>query len=136
MDPIDGVLVTWGNNLNTMTVEITAPEDSLYAGDVFEVEFQLDKGYPQSAPRIIMKTPIVHPNITSQGAICVSSIRKGYDQSITLRLILDEIIYALRHPNPDDELNYKVAQLMKTNMAQFEEEVRMRVEKNKMERGD
>jgi ubiquitin-protein ligase len=134
-DPIPGVLITWPNNsLEKLVAEITAPETSLYHGDTLTVELTMLK-YPDGPPRAVMKTPIFHPNIDANGAICVAALRSQFGKTVGLQDILREIVHAIEHPNPDDELNVNAAYLMKTNPEEFEERVRDQVLKNCAERG-
>jgi ubiquitin-conjugating enzyme E2 D/E len=133
--PIDGVLVTWpGNSLDNLVVEITAPEDSIYHDDVFTVEITTNS-YPEKPPRCVMKTPIFHPNIDTNGAICVAAIRAQYRPSVTLWAVIDEIVNALKHPNMNDELNIEAANLMKWDEEAFVERARAQVIRNCAERG-
>jgi ubiquitin-conjugating enzyme E2 D/E len=133
--PIPGVLVTWpGGSLEKLVAEITAPEDSVYHDDVFRVDITM-LDYPDKAPRVEMMTPIFHPNIDSQGAVCIAALRSQWSKGRNLRDILLEIVHALSHPNPDDELNRHAAHLMKTNPGEFEDRARDQVMKNCAARG-
>jgi ubiquitin-conjugating enzyme E2 D/E len=135
-NPIDSVIITYPNNsLDVLLVEITAPEDSVYAGDIFKVQITLEQGYPRGPPRCAMKTPIVHPNIDTNGAICIAALRSQWKPQVKLHEIISEIIDALKHPNPNDELNVRVAQLMKSDPEKFEAEAKEQVMTNRMERG-
>ncbi|KAK8888397.1 hypothetical protein M9Y10_039467 [Tritrichomonas musculus] len=135
LDPIPDVNVTWPeNSINEMNVEITAPEDSIYHDDIFEVHFSFDNGYPFHAPRVTMKTPIFHPNIDNHGAICVVSLRRSFNGTVNIRQIIEEIILALRQPNPNDQLNIAAATMMKSDPQKFEATVREQVTKNCLQR--
>ena len=133
LNPIQGTNVKW-TEIRKVEVEITAPEDSLYHDDIFTVEITFSNGYPQNPPRVVMKTPIFHPNIDSNGAVCVACLRNSYNQTVSVRQIVNEIIHALSHPNPDDELNISAANAMKTDYQRFEETVREIVNNNCSER--
>jgi ubiquitin-conjugating enzyme E2 D/E len=134
-EPIPDVLVTWPNSsLDKLVAEITAPANSVYAGDVFTVEITI-LNYPDAPPRAVMLTPIFHPNIDTQGAICIASLRSQFWKFVHLREILLEIVSALEAPNPDDELHVQAAGLMRTNFPEFEAIARDQVMKNCAARG-
>ena len=135
-DPVEGVLVSWpADSLYQLTAEITAPEDCLYHDDIFTVTISLNNGYPKLPPRAVMVTPIFHPNIDGNGAICIACLRTSWNQTVTIRQMIEEIIDALRHPNPEDELSVEAANMMKNDPKKFEETVRKQVTKNMMARG-
>jgi ubiquitin-protein ligase len=134
-NPIDGVIITWPNNsLDKLVAEITAPDDSIYRGDIFTVEFTLT-GYPRSSPRVQMKTPIVHPNIDAHGAVCVAALRTQWASTVKLHAIILEIIHALQHPNPYDELNIANGLLMRSDPDAFVRAAEEQVAANRIERG-
>ena len=134
-DPIPNVNITWPeNSINEMVAEITAPEDSIYRDDIFVVNFSFDNGYPFQAPRVTMKTPIFHPNIDKNGAICVVSLRKSFNGTVKIKQIIEEIIIALKSPNPNDQLNIAASTMMKSDPLKFEKTVREQVTKNCLQR--
>ena len=111
------------------------PEEVRYEGDVFTVTITLGDKYPRVPPRAVMNTPIFHPNICSNGAICVACLRRSWNQTVTIHQLLEEIVHALRHPNPDDELSLEAANMMKSDPKKFELVVREQVAKNRAQRG-
>mgnify|MGYP001033044928 CR=1 FL=1 len=134
-DPIPGVNILWPNNsINEMVAEITAPEDSIYHDDIFTVKFSFDANYPRSPPRVVMLTPIFHPNIDSKGSVCLISLRKSFYGQVTIKQIISEIIIALKKPNPEDQLNVVASTMMKSDPQKFEYTVRQQVTKNCAER--
>lgn len=135
LEPIPDVNITWPeNSINEMVAEITAPEDSIYHDDIFEVRFSFDNGYPFQPPRVVMKTPIFHPNIDKNGAVCVISLRRSFNGTVKIKQIIEEIIIALKQPNPNDQLNIAAATMMKSDPQKFEKTVREQVTKNCIQR--
>ena len=82
-----------------------------------------------------MVTPIFHPNIDGTGAICIACLRSSWNQTVTIKQMIEEIIDALRHPNPEDELSLEAANMMKNDPKKFEETIREQVTKNMTARG-
>lgn len=135
--PIDGVTISWpDNNIRQWLVKIDGPAGSLYENDVFDVQIIFGPDYPQDRPRLIMTTPIVHPNVDTNGAICIDVLRSQYNKAVTARQIIEGIINALEHPNEKGRLNVQVGDLMVRDMAAFEEKARKQVGINVMKRSN
>ncbi|EAY08599.1 Ubiquitin-conjugating enzyme family protein [Trichomonas vaginalis G3] len=117
-----------------MRFTLKGPEDSMYKEDIFVVEIEFQPEYPQSAPRTTMLTKIFHPNIDTDGTICINAIRGGYFPGQSLVQIIEEVKMALKDPNPDDYLNREAAQLMKSDIEQFKLVVSRQIQKNIEER--
>jgi ubiquitin-conjugating enzyme E2 D/E len=131
LNPIPGVNISWPDNLITHWVlDIDGPADSYYAGDVFTIDVRFDPPYPRDAPRLVMMTPIVHPNISNEGGVCINILRADYSQDKTIRQIIEGIIYALQHPNAAEKLNVAVGNLMEQSEALFEQAAKKQVSAN------
>jgi ubiquitin-protein ligase len=57
------------------------PPDSLYEFGVFKGEINFTKNYPIEAPEVKFTTPILHPNLYSDGRVCISILHEGVDQT-------------------------------------------------------
>ena len=61
-------------------------------------------------------TPIYHPNIDDQGAICLSLLKDGeWKPSTRMLSILEGVIGLLVTPNPDDPLVASIAETYQNN---------------------
>ena len=137
MKPIDGVTISWpDNNVRKWLVQIYGPTGSLYENDIFDVQIIFGPDYPEKPPRLIMNTPIVHPNVDTNGAVCIDVLRSQYNKVVTVRQIIEGIINALEHPNEKGRLNAQVGDLMVRDMAAFEEKARKQVAINVMKRAE
>ncbi|OHT05407.1 Ubiquitin-conjugating enzyme E2 13 [Tritrichomonas foetus] len=133
--PIDGVNISWpNNNIREWLVQIEGPAGSLYENDIFDIYFTFKDDYPKHAPKVQMKTPIVHPNVDINGAVCVDVLRVQYNNTVDVRKIIEGIINALEHPNEKGRLNAQVGDLMLRDMAAFEAKARKQVATNIMNR--
>lgn len=135
--PIKGVTLSWPeNNLKKWLVQIEGPEGSLYENDVFDVQIIFGPDYPNKPPRLMMSTPIVHPNVDQSGAVCIDVLRSQFNQTVTVRQIIEGIINALEHPNEKGRLNAQVGDLMVRDIAAFQEKARKQVALNVMKRAE
>lgn len=65
-------------------------------------------------------TKIWHPNISSQtGAICLDILKNEWTPALTIRTALISLQALLSCPEPDDPQDAEVANMYKTDMAEF-----------------
>jgi len=90
---------------------ITGPEATPYEDGVFALSVHLPPGYPYSRPRITFQTPILHPNISREGAISLNILSVDWVPMLTIEQVLVSIRDFLGLPNPNDPFNLEIAQI-------------------------
>ena len=60
------------------------PPDSPFQGGVFFLNIQFPTDYPFKPPKFAFKTQIYHPNINSQGSICLDILRSQWSPALTV----------------------------------------------------
>ena len=79
--------------------------------------------YPFTPPKFKFVTPIYHPNIDDQGAICLSILKDGeWKPSTRVVSILEGILGLLVTPNPDDPLVASIAETYTSNRLELPSE--------------
>jgi len=68
--------------------------------------------FPASPPKAIMKTKILHPNISATGEICVSTLKKDWNPTYGIEHILLVIKCLFISPNPDSALDAVAGRLL------------------------
>ena len=114
--------------------------DSPFQGGLFFLAIHFPTDYPFKPPKVNFTTRIYHPNINSNGSICLDILRDEWSPSLTIskgnlpcerkntpRLIITvllSICSMLTDPNPDDPLVPEIAHVYKTNRSKYEETAR------------
>jgi ubiquitin-conjugating enzyme E2 D/E len=107
-------------NLFKWTASIIGPGGSPYAGGVFFLSIQFPTDYPFKPPKIQFITRIYHPNINSNGNICLDILRDQWSPALTISKVLLSISSLLTGPNPDDPLVPEIARVFKENRSRYE----------------
>jgi ubiquitin-conjugating enzyme E2 D/E len=115
--PLDDDIMKW-------RATITGPDGSPYSGGVFFLDIDFPVDYPFKPPHVKFITPILHPNINSNGGICLDILKNNWSPALTASKLLLSISSLLNEPNPDDPLVPDLAHLYKTNRAEYTSRVR------------
>jgi len=110
--------------------------DSPFQGGVFFLAIHFPTDYPFKPPKVNFTTRIYHPNINSNGSICLDILRDQWSPALTISKgvgilrnqhsvvliisVLLSICSMLTDPNPDDPLVPEIAHVYKTDRARYE----------------
>ncbi|CAG7882307.1 unnamed protein product [Brassica rapa] len=111
---------------------IMGPPDSPYAGGVFLVSIHFPPDYPFKPPKVSFKTRVYHPNINSNGSICLDILKEQWSPALTISKVLLSICSLLTDPNPDDPLVPEIAHMYKTDKSKYESTARSWTQKNRL----
>ena len=98
---------------------IIGPENSPYEKGIFNLKIMFPKDYPFKPPKILFITKIYHPNINSNGSICLDILKNEWSPALTISKVLLSICSLLNDPNPDDPLEPTIATIYKTDINTF-----------------
>lgn len=107
------------NDLFNWEATIIGPTETPYEGGIFKLKILFPADYPFKPPKITFETPIYHPNINSNGGICLDILKDQWSPALNITKVLLSICSLLDEPNPDDPLVPDIAQLFKSNKAEF-----------------
>lgn len=119
-EPLEGFLVSLmtEDNLFVWDVSIFGPPDSLYQGGCFKARMRFPGDYPYSPPTVRFVTSIWHPNVYTNGDLCISILHPPQDDprsgelpcerwnpTQNVRTILLSVISLLNEPNTSSPAN-------------------------------
>jgi len=100
------------------------PPDSPYQGGVFFLNIHFPTDYPFKPPKVTFTTRIYHPNINSNGSICLDILKDQWSPALTISKVLLSISSLLTDANPDDPLVPEIANIYKTDRSKYEANVK------------
>jgi ubiquitin-conjugating enzyme E2 M len=81
--------------------------------------FSVTADYPHKPPKVVCKTQIYHPNINTEGAVCLNILRDEWRPVMDINQVIYGLCFLFYEPNPDDPLNREAAALFRSNKTQF-----------------
>jgi len=100
------------------------PPDSPYAQGVFMVKIHFPPDYPFKPPKVNFQTKVYHPNVNSNGSICLDILKEQWSPALTISKVLLSICSLLTDPNPDDPLVPEIAHIYKNDKKRYDETAR------------
>ena len=70
--------------VNVVQATIMGPGDSPYSGGVFFVMIHFPPDYPFKPPKVQFQTKVYHPNVNSQGSICLDILKEQWSPALTI----------------------------------------------------
>ncbi|MEN2495982.1 MAG: Ubiquitin-conjugating enzyme E2 D4 [Marteilia pararefringens] len=108
-----------GDDMREWQATIIGPKGSDYEDGLFKLKIELPPEYPFKPPRVYFVTRVYHPNINSNGSICLDVLHKQWSPAFTLTKMCLMISALLCDPNPDDPLVPEIAMQYKSNRSEF-----------------
>jgi len=113
-----------GEDIYKWDATIMGPTDTPYFGGVFKMEIHFPSDYPFKPPKVQFLTKIYHPNISSNGAICLDILKEQWSPALTVSKVLLSICSLLSDPNPKDPLVPAIAEEYNKDRESYNENAR------------
>ena len=140
-DPSPGITV-WQLDVNNpleLHAHMIGPEETPFSSGLFLLTLSIPPRYPFEPPRARFVTPIYHPNIDSDGRICLDTLKMqpqgSWSPASNINSILLSIRLLLAHPNAEDGLVPDITDLYKRSPEQFNRLARAHTAKHATEAG-
>ncbi|KAL0648665.1 hypothetical protein Bca4012_046956 [Brassica carinata] len=90
--PPDGIKVVVNDeDFSQICADIEGPVGTPYENGLFRMKLALSHDFPHSPPKGYFMTKIFHPNVASNGEICVNTLKKDWNPSLGLRHVLSVV---------------------------------------------
>lgn len=116
-------------NIYEWDAHLTPQADSMYEGALFNLKITFPQDYPFKPPKIVFLNKIYHPNINSNGIICLDILGENWSPALTMQKVLISLLSLLDDPNPDDPLMSDIARKFLTQKAEYKKIVKEWIEK-------
>ena len=103
---------------------ITGPEGSPYEGGVFFLEIHFPTDYPFKPPKVRFTTKIYHPNINSNGSICLDILSSQWGVFYNIGTVLLSILSLLTDPNAEIPLVPEIGRLYRKDRQKYNDNVK------------
>jgi len=100
-----------GDNIFKWIGTLVGGDGTPYEGLTYKIDIRFPAEYPFTAPTITFITPCFHPNIDSQGNICLDILKDKWSASLSVSAVLQSLRSLLGDPNVDSPLNGQAAAL-------------------------
>ena len=109
------------NILGPHTFILIGPSETPYAGGKFKIELNIPEKYPFLPPQLKFITRIYHPNIATDGTICLDILKNQWSAALKLNSVILSLSALLANPNADDPLEFNVARIYKSDINLFKQ---------------
>ncbi|KAK9122546.1 hypothetical protein Sjap_012148 [Stephania japonica] len=124
--PPEGINVSINDDdFSTIFADIEGPAGTPYENGIFRMKLLLSHDFPHSPPKGYFLTKIFHPNIATNGEICVNTLKKDWNPSLGLRHVLLVVRCLLIEPFPESALNEQAGKLLLENYEEYARHARL-----------
>ena len=101
----------------------------IHTGGVFSLRMTFGEQYPEKPPRVRFTSEVFHPNVYSDGTLCMDIIQDQWSPIHNVCTLLTSIQSLLTDPNPASPANPEAAQLFTEDVTQYNRRVRRLAQK-------
>ncbi|CAN6874895.1 unnamed protein product, partial [Brassica oleracea] len=124
--PLDGIKVVVNDqDFSQVCADIDGPVGTPYENGLFRKKLALSQDCPHSPPKGYFMTKIFHPNVASNGEICVNTLKKDWNPSLGLRHVLSVVRCLLIEPFPESALNEQAGKMLLENYEEYARHARV-----------
>lgn len=107
---------------------IFGPDDTPWEGGTFKLTLNFTEDYPNKPPQVRFITKLFHPNVYTNGLICLDILQNQWSPIYDIAAILTSIQSLLTDPNPNSPANVEAAKLYQENRREYNRKVQEYVE--------
>ncbi|CAD7091118.1 unnamed protein product [Hermetia illucens] len=127
--PLEGIKIQINDaDVTDIQALIEGPAGTPYSGGIFRVKLLLGKDFPQTPPKAFFLTKIFHPNVATNGEICVNTLKKDWKPDLGIKHILLTIKCLLIVPNAESALNEEAGKMLLERYDDYSQRAKMLTE--------
>lgn len=127
--PLEGIKIQINDSdVTDIQAFIEGPSGTPYSSGLFRVKLTLGKDFPQTPPKAFFLTKIFHPNVASNGEICVNTLKKDWKPDLGIKHILLTIKCLLIVPNAESALNEEAGKMLLERYDDYSQRAKMMTE--------
>ncbi|CAM0946535.1 unnamed protein product [Alopecurus aequalis] len=124
--PPEGIrVIVNDDDFTSICADIEGPGGTPYENGIFRMKLVLSSDFPRSPPKGYFVTKIFHPNISSNGEICVNTLKKDWNPTHGLRHVLLVVRCLLIEPFPESALNEQAGKMLLENYEDYARHARL-----------
>lgn len=125
-EPPEGIKVQLNEaDVTDVQALIEGPAGTPYSGGAFRVKLLFPQDFPQGPPKAFFLTKIFHPNVASNGEICVNTLKRDWKPDLGLKHILLTIKCLLICPNAESALNEEAGKMLLERYDDYSERAKL-----------
>jgi len=102
------------NNKFLINATIIGPKNTPFYGGFYKLRITFPKEYPTNYPSVYFDTKIFHPNVYSDGRICIDVVN-NWNPDYSIIDILEAVYILLVNPNEGSPANSEAGNLIKND---------------------
>jgi ubiquitin-conjugating enzyme E2 A len=120
------------NNILQFNAIIIGPSGGPFRDATLRLVLDFQENYPDKPPNVKFITQVFHPNVYSNGELCLDILQNRWSPTYDIAAILTSVQSLLHDPNPDSPANSEAARLYQHDKLQYEQRVKDCVEESWM----
>ncbi|KAI2630086.1 ubiquitin-conjugating enzyme [Xylaria nigripes] len=100
------------------------PDEGVYTGGKFTFTFSMGQSYPHEPPKVRCQQKIYHPNIDTEGKVCLNILREDWKPVLNLNAVIVGLQFLFLEPNASDPLNKEAADDLRASRETFRKNVK------------
>ena len=107
----------------SLNLNLATEQDSIWMGGRYDFTVRVPNEYPHKAPVVHCDTPVYHPNIDTEGNVCLNILRADWKPVLDIGNVIMGLIFLFLEPNPNDPLNHEAAAEFRERPDRFRQNV-------------
>ena len=114
------VKIVFADKSDLMNFQVSlSPDEGYWRGGCFIFRFSIRPLYPHDAPKVKCETSVFHPNIDTQGNVCLNILREDWKPVLSISAVIYGLLHLFLDPNPNDPLNQEAAEELRKSPTEF-----------------